>query len=325
MSIALTQILDPSVSAPVDRNKIGSSGAERYFPNRDIHNSLHDWHRRAATNIYRTRDNRFYHIHGSMNPEPTQGALGISACVDPEPASPADAVKPYAVKVAELAAAEIDELMNGKNRQAGTICYSAEEYLASEHGRANAHVGLYELHHHANPEQPPAWWPAPAGADPKRPLFGLKMVELARVIAAPSVTRELAELGASVMRITAPHITDMSALFPDLNWGKWEAELDLREEADKEKLRALIMDADVVLDGYRPGVMQKWGFGKDDILNMRENSEKGIIYARENCYGWQGPWAGRSGWQQISDAVRYAPLSRRPMLIRVSTSAVVFP
>jgi crotonobetainyl-CoA:carnitine CoA-transferase CaiB-like acyl-CoA transferase len=86
--------------------------------------------------------------------------------------------------------------------------------------------------------------------------------------------------------------------------GKWNTELDLRQEEGRAKLRALVLDADVVLDGYRPGVMAKHGFGKDDILRMIAESDRGrgIVYARENTYGWQGPWAHRSGWQQISDA-----------------------
>jgi crotonobetainyl-CoA:carnitine CoA-transferase CaiB-like acyl-CoA transferase len=112
----------------------------------------------------------------------------------------------------------------------------------------------------------------------------MKVLDLTRIIAGPAISRELAELGASVMRITAPHQPDISALHVDLNWGKWNASLDLRDEGDRDKLRALILQSDVVLDGYRPGVMEKWGFGKDDILSLFEGRERGIIYARENCY-----------------------------------------
>ena len=80
--------------------------------------------------------------------------------------------------------------------------------------------------------------------------------------------------------------------------------MDLTCLPDRERLRALILESDVVVDGYRPGVMAKWGFGKEDILKMFEGKKKGVVYVRENCYGWNGPWMGRSGWQQISDAVR---------------------
>jgi len=91
-------------------------------------------------------------------------------------------------------------------------------------------------------------------------------------------------MGASVMRITAPHVTDMSQLQSDLGWGKWNAHLDLRKQEHRAQLEKLIMDADVVIDGYRPNVLKKWGFGKDKILDLVKGREKGIIYARENCY-----------------------------------------
>ncbi|OTB05174.1 hypothetical protein M426DRAFT_261210 [Hypoxylon sp. CI-4A] len=99
-----------------------------------------------------------------------------------------------------------------------------------------------------------------------------------------------------------PYITDLSPLHQDLNWGKWNCYLNLKDEGDKEKLKALIRDADVVVDGYRPGVMERLGFGRQAILDLVKDRPRGIIIARENCYGWHGPWVHRSGWQQISDA-----------------------
>jgi hypothetical protein len=100
-----------------------------------------------------------------------------------------------------------------------------------------------------------------------------------------------------------------------LNWGKWNTFLDFRKEEDREKMKALVLEADVVISGYRPGVLDKWGFGQEDILKLCEGRERGIIYARENCYGWNGPWAYRSGWQQISDAVWFlVPESERELM-----------
>lgn len=212
---------------------------------------------------------------------------------------------PFKEAIAQLTADELQHRAADIYRQAGTICYTADEYRNSEHGKANAHVGLFEILSHPNAKQTPGWWPdSPStGTSPARPLAGLKVVDITRIIAAPAISRGLAELGASVMRVTAPHITDMSSLHPDLNHGKWNAFLDLRQEEDREKLRKLIREADVVLQGYRPGVFDKYGFGQQDIIDLCKDRENGIIYARENCYGWQGPWTGRSGWQQISDAV----------------------
>jgi crotonobetainyl-CoA:carnitine CoA-transferase CaiB-like acyl-CoA transferase len=130
----------------------------------------------------------------------------------------------------------------------------------------------------------------------------LKVIDLSRVIAAPAVTRGLAELGASVMRITSPSICDFSSLHLDLNWGKWNASIDLQTETGRERLRALVRDADVVVQGYRPGILDKYGFSQQDIIDLCKDCDRGIISVRENCYGWYGPWAHRTGWQQISDA-----------------------
>jgi len=192
---------------------------------------------------------------------------------------------PFQEATSMYSSRQLDVLMNDQHHQAGTICYSIDEFRASDHARANAHVGLYDIHHHPNPVQRPSWWShIPEHTSHARPLFGLKIVDLTRIIAAPSVVRDLAEMGASVMRITAPHVPDMSQLQLDLGWGKWNSHLDLRNQEDRTKLEALIMDADVVIDGYRPSILKKWGFGKDEILDLVKGRDKGIIYAHENCY-----------------------------------------
>lgn len=187
-------------------------------------------------------------------------------------------------RLAKIDALEIETTANDKFFQAGTICWSPEDYKGTEHGKANAHVGLYEIHHHLHADQPPMWWPDTPQTSSKRPLSGLKIVDLTRIIAAPTISRELAELGASVMRISAPHIADFSAMHSDLNWGKWNAHLDLRKEIDRAALKELIEDCDVVVDGYRPGVIDKYGFGKDAILEIAAKRKRGIIYVRENSY-----------------------------------------
>lgn len=278
----------------------GRAAWHKYFKNADLHNMNSSQYRSAVTNIYKTKDGRFFHIHGSMNPEPTQKSLGLPG--DMESNSPEESWGPYAEKIGQIDAEEMQKLASDVYKQAGTICWTKEEYKISEHGKANAHVGLYEIHSVENKKQKPSWWPETPETSAKRPLAGLKVVDLTRVIAAPAVTRGLAELGASVMRITAKHITDMSGLHCDLSWGKWNAHLDLREERDREKLRELVRDADVVVQGYRPGVLDKYGFSLDGLLELTKDRERGLIVVRENCYGWQGPWSYRSGWQQISDA-----------------------
>lgn len=240
-----------------------------------------------------------------MNPEPTLTALGLP--MNGEKGDTYDSVIERVQGVVEKHdSASLDKLMNEQYKQAGTIAWTVNEFLASEHGQANAHVALYELKKIEGSSQPASWWTeAPSlPSSPQRPLAGLKVVDLTRVIAAPTITRSLAEMGASVMRVTSPNVTDMSSLHQDLNWGKWNCSLDLKKNAeDREKLKALIRDADVVVEGYRPGAMARNGFSREDIFELVKGRDRGIIHVRENCYGWQGPWMHRSGWQQISDAV----------------------
>lgn len=241
---------------------------------------------------------------GGINPDPMLKALGLPS--DGEAIDTYDSVvERFKKAVEQHNYDDLDKLLNDKHRQAGVVAMSSEEYFASEQGKACANVGLYEIQKAGGATQPASWWPENAAlpSSANRPLAGLKVVDLSRIIAGPAVSRGLAELGASVMRVTCPELTDMSLLHQDLNWGKWNCHLDLTKEADKEKLRTLIRDADVVVDAYRPGVMQKLGFGRDDIFDLVKNRERGIVHLRENCYGWHGPWQNRGGWQQISDAV----------------------
>jgi hypothetical protein len=190
--------------------------------------------------------------------------------------------------MSEIDSSEMQKRATDIYRQAGTIAWTIEEYKQSEHGKANSQVGLYEIYSKPNSAQPAAWWPSSPQTSAERPLAGLKVIDLTRIIAAPAVTRGLAEMGASVMRITAEHLPDFSMLHPDLNWGKWNAFLDLRADKDRKVLRDLVLEADVVVSGYRPGVMEKYGFGPEDILELCKNRPRGVIVARENCYGWHG-------------------------------------
>jgi hypothetical protein len=302
MSVLLWTI-DPrgrqlDVTSIVDPNK--RQDIFSLFPEQTFHNNDGPMYQGACTNIYKTKDHRFFHLHGSMNNEPIQKMLGL-----PFSDTTLDRLacnKIYANAVVKLMSEEIQKQVSDVYGQAGTICWSIEEYKNSDHGKANAHIGLWETHHISNVSQKPSWWTPTQQTTAQRPLAGLKVVDLTRIIAAPVVSRTLAGYGASVMRLVSPNIDDLTILLPDLGWGKWNAFLDLKTDEGKKALRELIMEADVVLVGYRPDVLNKYGFGKQDILDMVKNRSTGIIYAQENCYGWNGPWSHRTGWQQISDA-----------------------
>jgi hypothetical protein len=267
----------------------------------DLHRFNVGLHRRLITNIYKTKDGRYYHTHGSMNPDISLDSLGLPH--DREVDDFNEALTPFVEKVKLLNSDSLDKLANDEYKQSGTVCLTAEEYRNSEHGKANAHVGLFEIEQVSTGSQKPCWWPDAPQTSPQRPLAGLKVLELGRAIAVPTATRGLAELGASVMRITSPNITDLVLGLPEFGWGKWNSHLDFRKEEDRQRMVELVLEADVVVQGYRPGVLDKFGFSTDGLMQICKNRERGLIVARENCYGWYGPWAYRTGWQQISDAV----------------------
>ncbi|KAI9730902.1 MAG: hypothetical protein M1834_005620 [Cirrosporium novae-zelandiae] len=269
MSAPLARILDKDgTESPITTT---NPKTLKMFPNGDKHRSCDSTHRMLATGIYKTRDGRFYHVHGSMNPDPTLTALGLP--LEGEPSDTYEmVVERVQSKVSQFDSTTLDSLLNDQYHQAGTIAWSSSEYFSSPHGQQNGKIGLYELIPDPHSSQPASWWPDHPSlppSSPKRPLAGLKVVDLTRIIAGPTITRGLAELGASVMRVTSPQVTDFTTVHHELNWGKWNCSLHLKDnEGDREKLRGLIREADVVVDGYRPGVMEKLGFGREDVFKL---------------------------------------------------------
>ena len=243
-------------------------------------------------------------LAGSFNPTPTLNALGLPPDGQIDDTFE-DVIERIQNKTSQFNAGALNQLMNERFRQSGTTVLSSSEYFASDHGHQSSKAGLYEIFRDLNSTQPPSWWPDHGSfpSSPRCPLMGLKVVDLTRVIAGPTNTRALAEMGASVMRVTSPHVPGFTRAYHDLSWGKWNAFLHLKDDVDKENHRMLILEADVVVDGYHPGIMDRLGFGRDAIFELVKGRDRGIIHLRENCYGWHGPWCHWSGWQGISNAV----------------------
>src|SRR5438046_4618571 len=85
--------------------------------------------------------------------------------------------------------------------------------------------------------------------------------------------------------------------------GKHACDLDLKTPADRKTFEQLLQSADVLLDGYRPGSLERLGYGPKQIVELTKRRGKGIVYVNENCFGHEGEWARRPGWQQIADCV----------------------
>lgn len=256
--------------------------------------------RRLSTNIYPTKDGRFFHLHGSMNSNKIQTMLGLPLH-DPT-LSEADTVKKYCETVASHSSEWLDVEANEHYRQAGTICLTPEEYLTSEQGRAMKDEPIYNLDQTSDERLPPVPWPS-SDSSTFRPLEGIKMIDISRVIAAPTIAKLAALYGATVIRVSCSSQPDMGPLLVDGNLGKRDVTLDLKSDEGRRTLEALLEDADIILDGYRPDALERLGFGPRYVQELACRRGKGIVYVRENCYGWRGPLSHRSGWQQISDCI----------------------
>jgi crotonobetainyl-CoA:carnitine CoA-transferase CaiB-like acyl-CoA transferase len=137
-----------------------------------------------------------------------------------------------------------------------------------------------------------------------RVLNGIKVIEMCRIIAGPTITRILAEYGAEVIKVTGPGLSDVPFFQVDGNMGKHTTEIDLKTAEGRKTFEALLEDADMVVDGYRPDALDRLGYGATSLAAMAKTRGKGIVYINENCFGYEGEWAHRPGWQQIADCVR---------------------
>ena len=130
--------------------------------------------------------------------------------------------------------------------------------------------------------------------DATRPLHGLRVLDLTRVLAGPAATRFLAAYGADVLRIDPP-TWDEPGLVTDLTLGKRCARLDLHKQDDRAIFEKLLPTADILVHGYRPDALERLGFG----VEARRRLAPGLIDVCLDAYGWTGPWAGRRGFDSL--------------------------
>ena len=133
------------------------------------------------------------------------------------------------------------------------------------------------------------WRPTPG-----RPLAGLKVLDLTRVLAGPVATRFLAGYGANVLRID-PLIWDEPGVIPEVTLGKRCARLDLQAASDRATFTQLLAEADVLVHGYRVDALDGLGFGAE----ARQSIRPGLIDVSLNAYGHSGSWAKRRGFDSL--------------------------
>ncbi len=128
----------------------------------------------------------------------------------------------------------------------------------------------------------------------ERPLQGLRVLDLTRVLAGPVATRALAGFGADVLRVD-PTDWDEPNVVPDITLGKRCCRLDLRDPTDKQTFKDLLANADVFVHGYRPGALA--GLGLEE--SVRREIAPAAIDVSLDAYGWTGPWAARRGFDSL--------------------------
>lgn len=133
--------------------------------------------------------------------------------------------------------------------------------------------------------------PLPAAAH--RPLAGMRVLDLTRVIAGPVGARTLALHGADVLHITSPHLPSIPALVMETGQGKRCAELDLKTQAGQ--FAGLVGGADAVIQSYRAGALAGLGFSDEKLAELNP----GIVVAHLSAYGVEGPWAGKRGFDSL--------------------------
>ncbi|EGW35388.1 uncharacterized protein SPAPADRAFT_146575 [Spathaspora passalidarum NRRL Y-27907] len=268
----------------------------KYLKPTDLNQAQSDPYRRMSANLYRTKDGRYYHIHGSLEANTTLEMIGlptfIKGMTDYD-----EIVKIYQDKLDTFNCDEL-EALNVKNKQAGIEALKPEQFLETPHGKTISNTPEFEVDALETSTPPVPFAPTSS----KKLLEGIKVLELCRIIAGPTIGKILAEYGATVIKVTADDtLPDVPFFQVDGNMGKHTTNLNLKNAEDRVKFEALLKDADVVIDGYRAGAIEKLGYGPKKLAELAQSRNKGYIYGSENCFGFTGEWSGRAGWQQIAD------------------------
>ncbi len=240
-----------------------------------------------TTALYQARGGRWVHLHGGFRSR--EGTLALLRC-DDDASALAKAVATWDAQVLEDTLAE--------RGVCGAKLRSADEWRVHPQGIALARVPVVEILRLG--DAPPELLPGPR-ADERgaRPLWGVRVLDLTRVLAGPTCARTLAEHGADVLHVRSPKLPSIEPFVIDTNPGKRSCYLDLDHKEDVEQLRALVRDAHVFSQGYRPGALARRGFAPEELARVRP----GIIVVSIDCYGHEGPFAGRPGWEQLAQTV----------------------
>ncbi|RQS66464.1 acyl-CoA transferase [Burkholderia sp. Bp8963] len=226
---------------------------------------------------YRARD-RWIRLHTNA-PHHRDAALSVLGC-RADAQSVAAAITHWDAGALETAIVE--------HGGCAAAMHTMDEWFAHPQGQAVASEPL--LYRTVRTDVVDSGWQP----DADRPLAGIRVLDLTRILAGPVATRFLAGLGADVLRID-PYGWEEPNLIPEVVLGKRCARLDLKDDAGRATLEHLLRDADVVVHGYRSDALARLGFDAE----TRRRLNPAIVDVSLDAYGWQGPWAGRRGFDSI--------------------------
>lgn len=228
--------------------------------------------------FYQTQDNRWIQLHCNF-PHHQQGVISLLHCEDNK-ASVTDAVKNWPALQLEEALANLG--------LCAAVVRTPDEWKQHPQSQAIENLPLIEIIKigTSKPE---------SLSMGNRPLSGINVLDLTRVIAGPVCGKTLAEHGATVMLVSSPELPCILPLVMDTGFGKLSAYLDLNKNNDKERLIQLIKNTDIFAQSYRPGGLDKKGFSPEVLAKYRP----GIIYITFSAYSHVGPWANRHGYDSL--------------------------
>src|SRR5215510_1929176 len=238
--------------------------------------------RNTIMGVYPARNGRWSYLHCNF-PNHREAALKVLGVSEDR-----EAVK---TAVAGWDALELEEAIIAA-KGAGGMVRTMDEWAKHPQAAAVASLPLLEIVKigESAPEKLP---------DGARPLSGIRVLDLTRVLAGPTCARTLAEHGADVLKITAKHLPNIGYQEYDTGHGKLSAHLDLREPRDVEILRGLARETDVFSQGYRPGTLGGRGFSPEALAKFRP----GIVFVSLCAFSHVGPWASRRGFDTVVQTV----------------------
>jgi len=234
--------------------------------------------RNPVMGMYPAKNGRWSYIHANF---PNHRAAALKVLGVPEDK---DAVREA---VAKWDALELEEAIIAA-KGAGGMVRSMAEWAKHPQAAAIAALPVFEIVKigDAAPEKLP---------DGDRPLSGVRVLDLTRVLAGPTCARTLAEHGADVLKITGAHLPNLGYQEFDTGHGKLSAHLDLRQPKDLATLKDLVREADVFSQGYRPGTLGDRGLSPEELAKLRP----GLVYVSLCAFSHVGPWASRRGFDTV--------------------------